>query len=309
MKKNLFFTVLLFVVYTTAFAQPSCKSLFANAKPVFDKMAKSYIEFRQEAAKIIVPIVIPELANAQQEVNNLIDKATQMQLDLYSSYGVVAAQSNMTVGDVNLIVPLKKWDGDLYTERTFTILNSPYDKIVIKIKKIDGSRGVKFKACAKYSNGSPYDEKVGQIDKDGNGVERTITFTKNMVDKNISLHLVAFESNPLNKCDYVLSIEGFFDNEEMQKIYDDNNFGDKKNKGKKNKKEEEKVMEKKVDYAPIDAKVKMATDTLTIKENKNGHKGGRKNKGTIAKASYNSSFLQEKSWMIFRREEASIKLA
>ena len=56
-----------------------------------------------------------------------------------------------------------------------------------------------------------------------------------MVDKNISLHLVASGSTPVNKCDYTLSIEGFFDNDEMQKIYDDNDLGNKNNnKGKQN---------------------------------------------------------------------------
>lgn len=231
MKKALFIFLALVTFNATVHAQ-SCKSLFSGAEPIFNKVAKEYIKFRMDAAKIIVPIVLPGLANAQEETNKLIDEATKMQIQLYNSYGIISGQSNMTVGAVDLIVPLKKWTGDLYTERTFTILNSPYDKIVITIKKTDGRRGVKFKACAKYSNGSPYDEKDGEIDKDANGAERTITFAKNMLDKNISLHLVASGSTPVNKCDYTLSVEGFFDNDEMQKIYDDNDLGNKNNKGK-----------------------------------------------------------------------------
>ncbi len=245
--KKVFLIFLSAVTFNAAVQAQSCKSLFSGAEPIFNKLAKEYIKFRMDAAKIIVPIVVPKLANAKEETDKLIDEATKMQIQLYNSYGIISGQSNMTIGAVDLIVPLKKWTGDLYTERTFTILNSPYDKIVITIKKTDGRRGVKFKACAKYSNGSPYDEKDGEIDKDANGTERTITFAKNMVDKNISLHLVASGSTPVNKCDYTLSIEGFFDNNEMQKIYDDNDLGNKNNnkgKGKQNQNGKQREMQK-----------------------------------------------------------------
>lgn len=226
--KKIFFLVLVTLICQASVRAQSCQSIFSGAEPIFNNMAKEYIKFRMDAAKVFVPVVLPGLSGAQQEVNKLIDEATQMQLQLYTSYGVMAGEGNMSVGAVNLIVPLKKWTGDLYTERTFQILSSPYDKIVITIKKTGGRRGMKFRACAKYSNGSRYDEGERVIDKDatGNAAVRTITFPRGMVDKNISLHLVAHGALPTDKCEYTLSVEGFFDNGEMQKIYDDNHMGD-----------------------------------------------------------------------------------
>ena len=184
-----------------------------------------------DAAKVFVDVIIPGKQGSNKAMNDLIDDATNMQIDLYKSYGVIAGQSNATIGAVDLIVPLKKWTGDLYTERTFQIMQSPYDKIVITIKKTDGKRGVEFTACAKYSNGSPYDTKSGKIEN-GNetaGQVRTITFQRNMLDKNISLHLVAHGALPTDKCEYTLTVEGFFDENEMKEIAK-TNPADKDNK-------------------------------------------------------------------------------
>lgn len=229
--KRIFFLLFALLTFNTATRAQTCQSLFSGAERIFNNLSVEFIKFRMDIAQVFVEIIIPGKDNGGKAMDDAFDRATQMQIDLYKSYGILSGQSNMTIGAVDLIVPLKKWTGDLYTERTFRILNSPYDKIVIKIKKTGGKRGMKFKACAKYSNGSPYDDKSGSIDKDAEGTERTITFAKNMVDKNISLHLVAEGGFMTDKCDYTLSIEGYFDEGEMQKLYEENNKGGK-DKGK-----------------------------------------------------------------------------
>ncbi len=221
MKK--FFLTLLFAgifLPVISSAQPSCKSIFSGAERIFNNLSQDFIKFRMDAAQVFLDVIIPGKQGSNKAMNDLIDDATKMQIDLYKSYGVITGQSNATIGAVDLIVPLKKWTGDLYTERTFQIMQSPYDKIVITIKKTDGKRGVEFTACAKYSNGSPYDTKSGKIEN-GNetaGQVRTITFQRNMLDKNISLHLVAHGALPTDKCEYTLTVEGFFDENEMKEI-------------------------------------------------------------------------------------------
>jgi hypothetical protein len=228
-RKLLILSVALFAM-TWGHAQ-TCQSLFANAEKIFNGLVQDYISFRMEAAEAFVNFIIPDKPKADQKLDELFDKATKLQIDLYKSFGVMTGESNQTIGAVNLIVPLKKWTGTLYTERTFVILQSPFDKVVIKVKKTDGKRGVKMKACAKYSNGSPYDDKSREIDN-GNetaGVERTITFEKNMMDKTITLHLVAFGNLPTDKCEYLLTIEGHFDEEEMKKIDEQNKKTKKEN--------------------------------------------------------------------------------
>jgi hypothetical protein len=228
-RKLLILSVVLFAM-TKGHAQ-TCQSLFANAEKIFNGLAQDYIAFRMEAAEAFVNYIIPQKPKADQKLDELFDKATKLQLDLYKSFGVMTGESNQTVGAVKLIIPLKKWTGTLFTERTFTILQSPFDKVVIKVKKTDGKRGVKFRACAKYANGSPFDDKAREIDN-GNetaGVEKMITFEKDMMDKNITLHLVAFGNLPTDKCEYVLTIEGYFDEEEMKKIDEKNKKAKKEN--------------------------------------------------------------------------------
>lgn len=209
----------------------TCQSLFSNAEKIFNGVVQDYIAFRMEAAEVFVNFIIPDKPKSAEKMDELFDKATKLQLDLYKSFGVMTGESNQTVGAVNLIIPLKKWSGTLYTERTFTILQSPFDKVVIKVKKTDGKRGMKMKACSKYSNGSPHDDKSREIDS-GNetaGVEKTITFEKGMMDKTITLHLVASGALPTDKCEYTLSIEGYFDEEEMKKIDTENKKAKKEN--------------------------------------------------------------------------------
>jgi hypothetical protein len=112
-----------------------------QAQADFNNLSQDFIKFRMDAAKVFVDVIIPGKQGSNKAMNDLIDDATNMQIDLYKSYGVIAGQSNATIGAVDLIVPLKKWTGDLYTERTFQIMQSPYDKIVITIKKQTEKRG------------------------------------------------------------------------------------------------------------------------------------------------------------------------
>jgi hypothetical protein len=208
----------------------SCQSLFSKAESIFNDLAQDYIEFRMEAAEVFASYIIPGLDKKGTKLDELFDKATDLQTKLYKSYGIITGGTNAQIGAVDIIIPLKKWEGNLYTERQFTILSSPYDKVVIKIKKTDGKRGMKIVACSKYSNGSPHDRKDREIDngKETEGVERTITFEKDMLNKAISLHLVAFGALPSDKCAYTLEIEGFFDEKEMEKIAKENKPKDKK---------------------------------------------------------------------------------
>ena len=204
--------------------------IFSGAERIFNNLAQDYIKFRMDAAEVFVRTIIPAGPGASQAMDDLFDKATQMQIDLYRSYGIISGQGNGHIGAIDLIIPLAAFTGDLYTERTFQVLQSPYDSIVITIKKTGGKRGMKIRACSKYSNGSIHDNSNSREIPDGeenNGTERTIIFPKDMADKNISIHLVADGGGlgAANKCDYTLKIKGFFKASEMQKVYDENHRG------------------------------------------------------------------------------------
>jgi hypothetical protein len=219
MKKH--FLILMMVLFTMNRGNAqSCQSLFSGAEKIFNNLVQDYIEFRMEAAQVFVDFIIPGKPGAEAELDKLFNKATKLQTDLYRSYGIITGESNATIGAINLVIPVKKWTGTCYTERTFLILNSPYDKVVIKVKKTDGKRGLKMAACAKYSNGSLYDKIEREIDngKETAGQERTFTFGKDMLNKNITLHLVASGALPTDKCGYTLSVETFFDENEMKDI-------------------------------------------------------------------------------------------
>lgn len=229
MKKLFLISALALVAFQQSRAQ-SCQSLFSKAESIFNDLAKDYIEFRMEAAQVFAEYILPGTSKKNSKMDELFDKATDLQIKLYRSYGIIAGQSSASIGGVELIIPVKKWEGACYTERTFTILSSPYDKVVIKVKKTDGKRGLKMKACAKHSNGSVMDWKEREIEsgKETAGVERTITFEKDMLNKNITLHLVASGALPTDKCEYTLEVEGFFDEKEMEKIAKENKPKDKK---------------------------------------------------------------------------------
>lgn len=232
MKKLFLISCLALVAFTQGRAQ-SCQSLFSKAESIFNDLAQDYIDFRMEAAQVFVDYIIPGKPGSEAKLDDLFDKATDLQIKLYKSYGIIAGKTSAHVGGVEIMIPTKKWEGDCYTERTFTILSSPYDKVVIKVKKTDGKRGLKMAACAKYASGETYDKKEREIDKgkETDNEERTFTFEKNMLNKNITLHLVAFGNLPTDKCSYRLEVEGFFDEEEMKKIAKENKPKDKKPAG------------------------------------------------------------------------------
>jgi hypothetical protein len=229
MKKLFLISALALCAFQQSRAQ-SCQSLFSKAESIFNDLAQDYIEFRMEAAQVFVDYIIPGKDKKNSKLDELFDKATDMQVKLYRSYGIITGGTTAHIGGIELIVPVKKWEGACYTERQFTILSSPYDKVVIRIKKTDGKRGLKIAACSKHANGSPHDKKEREIEsgKETAGVERTITFEKDMLNKNITLHLVASGALPTDKCEYTLEVEGFFDEKEMEKIAKENKPKDKK---------------------------------------------------------------------------------
>ena len=61
-----------------------------------------------DAAKVFVDVIIPGKQGSNKAMNDLIDDATNMQIDLYKSYGVIAGQSNTFLVTPSPFPPLYK---------------------------------------------------------------------------------------------------------------------------------------------------------------------------------------------------------
>lgn len=120
MKKLLLIVFTLILSGTSVRAQ-TCQSLFSGAERIFNNLAVEYIKFRMDIAEVFVDVIIPGEQGSSEAMSDAFDRATKMQIDLYKSYGILAGQSNMTIGAVDLIVPLKKWTGN-HTEQMGFIL-------------------------------------------------------------------------------------------------------------------------------------------------------------------------------------------
>lgn len=194
----------------------SCQSLASGLLKVAGNFLDEYQEFRKEAAKVIVDIAVP--GKSSTALNNLIDDAIDLQTKLYKSYGVVVGEGKGKIGPRHLIIPTKKVTGNVLTERTFVVAPSVFDTVTVTVKKTGGKAGVDIAACAKYSNGSHFDEKRKSIEKgeDSTGDSVTFKFT-DMAEKLLTIHLVQ-TGLVSNKCEYYVSIEGEFDENELKKL-------------------------------------------------------------------------------------------
>jgi hypothetical protein len=196
----------------------SCQSITSGLLKVAGDFLDKYQDLRKEAAKAFVDFIIPKEPGSEKELDKLIDKAIDLQTDLFKAYGVVAGEGDGKVGPRHLIVPTKKVTGNLkFTERTFIVAPSIFDTVTVTIKKTDGKAGAEIACCAKYITGEIYDEKRKEIDKGKEtiGNSKEFKFT-GMVDKLLTIHLV-HEGFPTDAFEYTVELEGAFDEENMAK--------------------------------------------------------------------------------------------
>lgn len=222
MKNRIFSLLTLALLSNADLPAQSCVSIFESVRTVFNNAVHDYIDFRMDAAQVFVETIIPGKPNADSALDDVFDDATKLQHDIYNAGNVILGQGCGHVGAVNLMVPTARYACDgLYTERTFIIVEHPYDKVTIKVKKTGGKRGIKMKACSKYSsNNSIYSTKDKEIEsgKDTAGQEREFVFTNQDSDKYITLHLVASGALPTDKAEYEIKITGEFNEDEMAKL-------------------------------------------------------------------------------------------
>lgn len=194
----------------------SCQSLTSQFVKVIGNFIHDYQEFRKTAAKVFVEDIIPGKAGAESALRNLIDQAIDLQTKLLNSYGVVAGQGKGKIGPRYQIIPTKKVTGDLLIERTFVCTPSLFDKVIVTVKKTGGKAGADIAVCAKYSNGSIFNEKRKSIDKgkDTQGTSARFVLA-DMAEKVLTIHLVQ-TGFPTDTCDYDLTIEGEFNENEME---------------------------------------------------------------------------------------------
>lgn len=196
----------------------SCQSLTSQLIKVTGDFVQSYQDFRESAAKIFVNTIIPGKAGSEAELNKLIEQAFDLQNDLLNTYDKLTKHGGGKIGARHLTIPTKKVTGDLVIERTFIVTPSPYDKVTVVIKKTGGKAGANIAICAKHPNGDPYDRKDRSLKKgkEATGEAPPAVFT-DMASKAITIHLVK-TGFPTDTCDYSISIEGEFDQKEMQNL-------------------------------------------------------------------------------------------
>jgi hypothetical protein len=192
----------------------SCQSLTSQLVNVAGNFLDRYQDFRKEAAKVFVDVILP--GKNPKALDNLIDQAIDLQTDFFKAYGVVVGEGKGAFGARHQIIPTKNVTGDLVVERTFITAKSPFDKVIVEIKKTGGKAGADICVCAKYANGSIFNEKRKSIEKgeDSKGESARFVFT-DMFDKILTIHLVQ-EGFVANTMDYNLSIEGEFNETEME---------------------------------------------------------------------------------------------
>lgn len=197
----------------------SCQSLTSQLIKVSGDFVKKYQDFRQEAAEVFVDTIIPGKGNTQKALDSLIDQAFDLQNDLLNTYGKLTGEGSGKIGARDLLIPTKKVTGTLIaTERTFIIAPSPYDKVIITIKKTDGKAGADVCVCAKYNSGELFNKKEKSIDKGKETAGTEIRFVlADMAEKITTIHLV-HEGFPTDKFEYTVSVEGEFSQATMQEI-------------------------------------------------------------------------------------------
>ncbi len=197
----------------------SCQSVTSKLIQVAGDFLKQYQEFRKHAAKIYVETIIPGERGAEKELNKLIDAAFDLQTDLLKSYGKISNDSSWKIGARELLIPTKKATGSLIaTERTFTIAPSPFDKVIITIRKTDGKAGAEIAVCAKYSSGEPFNKKEKEIGKGKDSIGNEVRFVlAGMAEKFTTIHLV-HKGFPTDRFNYSVEIEGEFAEDAMKAL-------------------------------------------------------------------------------------------
>jgi len=194
----------------------SCQSLTSQLINVAGDFLERYQDFREDAAKVFVDVIIPGKGNTSKALDDLIDQAIDLQTDFLKAYGVVVGEGKGAIGPRHQIIPTKKVTGDLLTERTFIVAKSPFDKVTVVIKKTGGKAGADICVCAKYANGSIFNEKRKSIEKGDDSKGSSVQFVfDDMFDKILTIHLVQ-EGFVTNSMDYDLSLEGEFNEKEME---------------------------------------------------------------------------------------------
>lgn len=194
----------------------NCSGITSGLKKVIGNFVDDYQEFRKEAAKVVVDVVIPDFAGSKEALDGLIDKAIDLQTKLFKSYGVAVGEGKGKIGPRNLIIPTKKATGSLKIEREFHFALCPFDKVTVTIKKTDGKAGANIAACVKYPNDEPFDKKVKSIPKgkDSKGQSVKFVFT-DMAEKVLTLRLVQ-TGFVTDVCHYSVSAEGEFNHDTMR---------------------------------------------------------------------------------------------
>lgn len=197
----------------------SCQSLTSQLIKVSGDFLHRYQDFRRDAAKIYVDYIIPGKSDAEKQLDKLIDDAFQLQADLLNSYGKLTGEGSGKIGARDLLIPTKKVTGTLIaTERTFFIAPSPYDKVIVTIKKTDGKAGADICVCAKYTTGEQFNKKEKSIEKgkETEGEEARFVLA-NMEEKITSIHIV-HKGFPTDKFAYTVEVEGEFSKEAMEEL-------------------------------------------------------------------------------------------
>jgi hypothetical protein len=196
----------------------SCQSLTSQLIKVSGDFLNKYNDFRRDAAKIYVDTIIPGESNSEKELDKLIDDAFQLQGDLMNAYDKISGEGSWKIGARHILIPTKKVPGSLYTERTFIIPESPFDKVTVTIKKTDGKAGADIAVCAKYATGEYFNKKEKSIDKSNDTIGHEAQFVlADMFQKLTTIHLV-HTGFPTDKFEYTVEVEGEFSQQEMEKI-------------------------------------------------------------------------------------------
>lgn len=197
----------------------SCQSLTSQLIKVSGDFLQRYQDFRRDAAKVYVDSIIPGKSDSEKQLDKLIDDAFQLQTDLLNTYGKLTGEGSGKIGARDLLIPTKKVTGSLVlTERTFFIAPSPFDRVIVTIRKTDGKAGADICVCAKYTTGEQFNKKEKSIEKgkETEGDEARFVLA-DMAEKITSIHLV-HKGFPTDKFEYTVEVEGEFSKEKMEEL-------------------------------------------------------------------------------------------
>ena len=197
----------------------SCQSLTSQLIKVSGDFLNKYQDFRRDAAKVYVDTIIPGKSGSEKKLDKLIDEAFELQKDLLNVYGNLTGEGSGKIGARDLLIPTKKVTGTLIaTERTFFIAPSPYDKVIVTIRKTDGKGGAEICVCAKYTSGEQFNKKVKSIEKGKDSVGEEARFVlADMAEKITSIHL-DYQGFPTDTFAYTVEVEGEFSKEAMEEL-------------------------------------------------------------------------------------------